>query len=200
MIIDPAQVQAISRPSKRYLKRLQDQGIKLIAPDYSALAAAISKWSEHFGLTELQEFCRWIGHGVWESGYFYLFSEPKSKSWLKRRYWDNEGIRKDLGNRHIWHSWAYKGGGLYHLTGRQNVLEFWYWLLKNQLPMFDMDNPGEIATDMDLCVLAGIFFWLDYELGAYTDFTALTVKIQGSESYVEQRQALCNRAVYVLNR
>jgi len=110
-MITALQIQAIAKAPKKLLARYGDDGIG-VAPDYERVACAINKWVPKYGLTELDEFCRWFAHGIWESGYLWLFREKKTKSWLISRYWNNERNRIALGNRHEQHGFSLHVGGI----------------------------------------------------------------------------------------
>lgn len=185
MIVTLEQLEEMANPKSRKLSRLQ--------PDLRPFVKAINKWTEKYCIQD-DEFCLWIAQCVWECGFFVYLTEPKSKEWLIEHYWKNEDTRADLGNLEELHAWLFCGRGLIHLTGFLNLLYFSYWLSKEGIAHDDIIiSPSDIAENIDMAVLAGIFYWKTRvdEKGSFAD---ITKDINGGYSNLTERKGLCARA------
>lgn len=79
--------------------------------------------------------------------------------------------------------WKYRGRGIIQVTGKKNYQSFQSWF-------GEMVTPESLATDMDLCVLAGFWYWSINGLDKISDIVTVTKLINGGINGLTERKAL----------
>ncbi|MCP4948857.1 MAG: hypothetical protein GY923_15275 [Aestuariibacter sp.] len=162
------------------------------------LAALISKALMDHQITSPREVARFVGQWAWESWHFTALSETRSPQECVGYELGRTGDR--LYNVRPGDGYLYRGQGLPHLTGRGNFYGFEHWVRFNVgRDLNIMDNPEQVGTDLELAVLAGVWYWQFYDLGSIVDFGELCKRIQGSKKHMKKRKALCDKAREVLS-
>jgi len=111
------------------------------------------------------------------------------------------GNRKSLGNRGVesGDGWQFRGRGLIQLTGRNNYIKFFKWLLGLNW-YINQKIINSVATD--LAVDAAVYFWetrgLD-RLAMEDNIRKITKKVNGSTHSVPERTELLNRVKAVVD-
>ena len=167
--------------------------------------AAIEKQIEKAGcVTKIQQamFLAQCGH---ESAGFSVFTENLNYSdyaltQVFRKYFDkNTAVkyarkpeqianrvyanRMGNGDEASGDGWKYRGRGLIQITGKKNYIAFRNWLGRD----FALH---EMAEDLDLAVLAAVWYWQTNELASLASVEKVTVRINGGTNGLADRVAL----------
>lgn len=78
------------------------------------------------------------------------------------------------------HGWKYRGRGLIQITGRANYIAFERWLGRDI-------TADQVGTDLDLIVLAGVWYWQALKLANVLGIEAVTRKINGGTHGIVER-------------
>ncbi|MBN6069421.1 glycoside hydrolase family 19 protein [Aggregatibacter actinomycetemcomitans] len=79
--------------------------------------------------------------------------------------------------------WKYRGRGIIQVTGKKNYQAFQSWVGERV-------TPESLTTEMDLCVLAGFWYWSVNGLDKISDIVAVTKLINGGTNGLSDRKAL----------
>lgn len=79
------------------------------------------------------------------------------------------------------HGYKYRGRGLIQITGRANYIEFEKWLGRDI-------TPDEVATDLNLIVLTGVWYWQKHKLAEYSSVYRVTQIINGGTNGLTDRE------------
>ena len=79
--------------------------------------------------------------------------------------------------------WKYRGRGIIQITGKKNYIAFRDWLGRD----FALH---ELAEDLDLAVLAAVWYWQTNELASLASGEKVTVRINGGTNGLADRVAL----------
>ena len=79
--------------------------------------------------------------------------------------------------------WKYRGRGLIQITGKKNYVAFRNWLGRD----FALH---EVAEDLDLAVLAAVWYWQANELASLASVEKVTIRINGGTNGLADRVAL----------
>jgi putative chitinase len=93
-------------------------------------------------------------------------------------------------------AWAFRGGGLPHLTGRNN-----YTAAGNHLGLDLLTDPDLIRTNRRYAAKVAAYFWDAHNLNKYADkgdLIGATKAVNGGTNGIEDRTARHNRALAVL--
>ncbi|NMR53017.1 hypothetical protein A0R67_03975 [Pasteurella multocida subsp. multocida] len=82
--------------------------------------------------------------------------------------------------------WRYRGRGIVQITGKNNYTAFKAWLGRDI-------NIDDIATNMDLAVKAGVWFWIRNEIADVTSVEKATRRVNGGLNGLEERVNLYRR-------
>lgn len=82
--------------------------------------------------------------------------------------------------------YKYRGRGIIQITGRKNYIQFEKWL------GFDI-KPEQVATQLDLIVLTGVWYWQVNNLASLSDIQSVTKRINGGYNGLAERGALFER-------
>ncbi|MGC6360448.1 glycoside hydrolase family 19 protein [Bisgaard Taxon 45] len=82
--------------------------------------------------------------------------------------------------------WRYRGRGIVQITGKSNYTAFKAWLGRDI-------NIDDIATNIDLAVKAGIWFWIRNEIADVTSVEKATRRVNGGLNGLEDRVNLYRR-------
>lgn len=102
--------------------------------------------------------------------------------------------RRDLGNTRTGDGPRYKGRGLIQLTGRANYSEY---TRTGKLDVDVVADPGQVATNDQLCVDVAGWFWERHGLNAVADrddIETITRRINGGLNGLDNRRLLLLRA------
>jgi predicted chitinase len=96
--------------------------------------------------------------------------------------------------------WAFRGRGLFQLTGRANYREFTVWHENTFGEQIDFEADPDRAAEPLYAVRSAVFFWLDRDLAALADqgltdsaTDAITERInRDTDSYGERRQHMAS--------
>jgi|GEM_PF-237871 len=132
-------------------------------------------------------FLAQIGH---ESGELHYRSEIASGAAYENR--------RDLGNTEAGDGPHYKGRGLIQLTGRANYAEY---SRTGGLNVDVVADPGQVATNDQLCVDVAGWFWERHGLNVFADrddLETITRRINGGLNGLDNRRRLLCRAKTLL--
>lgn len=79
--------------------------------------------------------------------------------------------------------WKYRGRGIIQVTGKKNYQDFQIWVGETV-------TPESLSSDMDLCVLAGFWYWSVNGLDKISDIVTVTKRINGGTNGLSDRKAL----------
>lgn len=79
--------------------------------------------------------------------------------------------------------WKYRGRGIIQVTGKKNYQAFQSWVGERV-------TPESLTTEMDLCVLAGFWYWSVNGLDKISDIVTVTKRINGGTNGLSDRKAL----------
>lgn len=79
--------------------------------------------------------------------------------------------------------WKYRGRGIIQVTGKKNYQDFQIWVGETV-------TPESLSSDMDLCVLAGFWYWSVNGLDKISDIVTVTKRINGGTNGLNDRKAL----------
>lgn len=82
--------------------------------------------------------------------------------------------------------WRYRGRGIIQITGKNNYTAFKAWLGRD----IQLDD---IATNLDLAVKAGVWFWLANDLAQINSVEKATRRINGGSNGLAERVSLYRR-------
>lgn len=167
--------------------------------------AALEKQIEKAGcVTKIQQamFLAQCGH---ESAGFSVFTENLNYSdyaltQVFRKYFDAQTAKKyakkpeQIANRVYANrlgngdeasgdGWKYRGRGIIQITGKKNYIAFRNWLGRD----FALH---ELSEDLDLAVLAAVWYWQTNELASLASVEKVTVRINGGTNGLADRVAL----------
>ena len=168
---------------------------------YNAIAKQITKAG---CISKMQQamFLAQCGH---ESGGFSVFTENLNYSdyaltQVFRKYFDpltakkyarkpeqiaNRVYANRMGNgdEESGDGWRYRGRGIIQITGKKNYIAFRNWLGRD----FALH---ELAEDLDLAVLAAVWYWQTNELASLASVEKVTIRINGGTNGLADRVAL----------
>lgn len=96
--------------------------------------------------------------------------------------------------------WAFRGRGLFQLTGRANYREFTVWHQGTFGEPLDFEADPDRASEPVYAVRSAVFFWLERDLAGFADqgltesvTDAITERInRDTDSYDERRQHMAS--------
>ena len=162
---------------------LGDQGV--------GLGTAMLTDFARYDVSSPLRMAHFIGQGAHETQGFRFFTEYGGPSYFAK--YDG---RKELGNTHPGDGYAFRGRGIFMITGRYN-----YEVYSKRLSV-DLTNHPERAADPDMATLTACVFWNDHGLSTLADTDnceAITRKINGGLNGLAERQAYTNRIRVLLN-
>lgn len=172
----------------------------LLVEVYEIPLARAARWAPHIAeaverseATSRSRMAAWLAQVGHESGKLRYVVEIWGPTKAQERY---EG-RADLGNGKPGDGFRYRGRGLIQITGRANYRECGKWL---GIPLEDSPDLLERAN---YAALSAAWFWVTRRCNSFADsgdFAGLTRRINGGLNGWNDRVALRERAVGVLER
>ncbi|MGC6247177.1 glycoside hydrolase family 19 protein [Bisgaard Taxon 45] len=117
------------------------------------------------------------------------FNETTAKQYARKQQMIANRVyanRMGNGSEESGDGWRYRGRGIVQITGKSNYTAFKAWLGRDI-------NIDDIATNIDLAVKAGIWFWIRNEIADVTSVEKATRRVNGGLNGLEDRVNLYRR-------
>jgi len=152
------------------------------------LAAAAALHLPAAGLLDTPaRLANFLGQSAHESGGFRQLSEVWGPTLAQARY----EMREDLGNVHHGDGFAYRGRGLFQITGRA------VYRLMGQMTGLPLESQPDLAATPEVAVRTACAFWTSRHLSDLADAgedDTITHRINGGANGLDSRRRLVARA------
>ena len=202
---------------KQVCADVQESKLKFILPGLNAAVANMTK----------QEACIFLAHAIHESANLSRFSENLNYSadgllkvfpkYFKTRVEAelyarnpekiaNRVYANRMGNLHegSGDGWAYRGRGLFQLTGKNNYRDYSKWKYNDERLLTDPAEREKLATDAILAVSTAVWFWNTrgcqklVKYGTEDEVSATTKVINGGLNGLEHRVSIWKKLTEIL--